>query len=110
MLTPVTSSRPSNPLRWNESEDCKRFVQLDQAILRGDGDIPGGARLPPIEPPRHPEPATCLRDVLELWELRPCFYCGSRKACEHRELDAALAEVEGLRARARWRAQLKETK
>jgi hypothetical protein len=34
--------------------------------------------------------------VLALWAVRPCFVCSSRGACKHRELDLALAEIEGV--------------
>jgi hypothetical protein len=106
--------------------DDRTFHQLDRLIQMGRGDLrrPAGPQSPRtrnstestakstavvhVDPsllPARGSSAVVLQiqrlrqipvGVSVLWHLRCCFVCGARGVCGHRELDVALAELEGM--------------
>ncbi len=63
--------------------------------------------LRPAERPQ-PRPGTIYAEVLEVWENRRCWICREHGRpgfgqCEHREVEADLAEI---RARRAWRRRI----
>jgi hypothetical protein len=45
--------------------------------------------------------------MLIRWQIRPCFICGTRGLCEHREVAVAQAEIEADDRRTEARNQAK---
>jgi hypothetical protein len=116
----------SNPLRWHDPpRDDRAFHQLDRLIQMGRGDLRRPAEpiapthqlstestakstalhIDPSLLPARGSSAVVLQiqrlrqipvGVSVLWHLRCCFVCGARGVCGHRELEVALAELEGM--------------